>query len=84
VLLFAAVGTAIGSYVPVFTNEPGNLPVPLAFSFPVVNLTIGGALIIVVALLSQSLLLILVLPLFTLGLVFFFLRASVSAMGRFK
>lgn len=84
VLLFTAVGTAIGSYVPVFTNEPGNLPVPLAFSFPVVNLTIGGALIIVVALLAQSLLLVLVLPLFTLGLVFFFLRTSVSAMGRFK
>ncbi|UCH04622.1 MAG: hypothetical protein JSW05_00220, partial [Candidatus Thorarchaeota archaeon] len=84
ILLFAAVGTAIGSYVPVFTNEPGDLPVPLAFSFPVVNLAIGGALIVVVALLSQSLLLVLALPLFTLGLVFFFLRASVSAMGRFK
>lgn len=84
VLLFAAVGTAIGSYVPVFTNDPSNLPVPLAFSFPIVNLTIGGALIIVVALLSHSLLLILALPLFTLGIVFLFLRTSVSAMGRFK
>ncbi|MFX1604060.1 MAG: hypothetical protein ACFFCK_11305 [Promethearchaeota archaeon] len=84
VLLFAAVGTAIGSYVPVFTNEPGDLPVPLAFSFPVLNLTIGGVMIMLVASLSHSLLLILVLPLYTLALVFFFLRSSVHAMGRFK
>ena len=84
ILLYAAAGTAIGSYVPVFTNEPGNLPVPLAFSFPVVNLTIGGILLVVVAFLSHSPLLIVALPLYTLGLVFFFLRVSVSAMGKFK
>jgi hypothetical protein len=84
VLLFAAVGTALGSYVPVFTNEPGNLPMPLAFSFPVINLTLGGIMLGIVAFLADNALVVLALPLYTLVSVSFFLRMSVYAMDRFK
>lgn len=84
VLIFSATGVAIGAYVPVFTNEPKVLPVPLAFSFPVTNLSLGALLIFIVAALSEDYILLLVLPIFVIGLVAFLLWAAVRAMYSFR
>jgi hypothetical protein len=84
VLIFTASGIAIGAFVPVFTNDPRILPVPLAFSFPVVNLTLGAVLIALVAALSHDLLILVALPFYTLGIVFLFLEAGVHAMNSFR
>ncbi|MFW9800281.1 MAG: hypothetical protein ACFFD9_07590, partial [Candidatus Thorarchaeota archaeon] len=84
ILLFAAVGTAIGAYVPVVTNEPGDLPVPMAFSFPILNLTIGGIMIALTAAFAKTELILVVMPAFTLILVFLLLRAAVSALDKYK
>ncbi|MFQ5832902.1 MAG: hypothetical protein ACE5H4_09385 [Candidatus Thorarchaeota archaeon] len=84
ILLFSAVGTAIGAYVPVVTNEPGNLPVPLAFSFPIINLTLGGFTIALAAALADSLVIVVALPAVTLAFVFLFVIAAVSALDRYK
>ncbi|MFW9889918.1 MAG: hypothetical protein ACFFER_17180 [Candidatus Thorarchaeota archaeon] len=84
ILMFTATGVAIGAYVPVVTNDPRMLPVPLAFSFPVVNLTLGSALIGLVAALAHEQLILVALPFFTLTIVFMFLQAGVHAMGSFR
>jgi ABC-type polysaccharide/polyol phosphate export permease len=84
ILMFTASGIAIGAFVPVVTNDPRILPVPLAFSFPVVNLTLGAAMIAIVASLAQELLILLALPTFTLIVVFLFLGAGVRAMNSFR
>ncbi|MFW9912767.1 MAG: hypothetical protein ACFFEU_09860 [Candidatus Thorarchaeota archaeon] len=84
ILMFTATGVAIGAYVPVITNDPRMLPVPLAFSFPVINLTLGAALIGLVASLAHDQLILAALPFFTLTIVFTFLRAGVRAMDSFR
>jgi hypothetical protein len=84
VLIFSATGVAIGAFVPVFTNEPKVLPVPLAFSFPVVNLSLGALFIFIVATLAEDYMLLLILPIFVIGLVAFLLRAAVRAMYAFR
>ncbi|NHJ14645.1 MAG: hypothetical protein EAX95_13280 [Candidatus Thorarchaeota archaeon] len=84
VLIFSAVGVAIGAYVPVFTNEPEVLPVPLAFSFPVLNLSMGSMLIILIAIFAEDTMLMTILPIFVVVLVAFFLRAAVKAMSSFR
>jgi hypothetical protein len=84
VLIFTAVGVAIGAYVPVFTNEPKILPVPLAFSFPVVNLSIGSILVFLVATFAEDLILLTIMPIFVIFIVAFFLRAAVRALGAFR
>ncbi|MHA2384225.1 MAG: hypothetical protein ACXACT_16755, partial [Candidatus Thorarchaeota archaeon] len=84
VLLFTASGNAIGAYVPVMTNDPQTLPVPLAFSFPIINLGLGTVLVYLVALFAESWLVVVILPLFTLSLVYFFLATSVYALNTYK
>ncbi len=83
-ILFGATGSAIGAYVPVFTNDPQTLPVPLAFSFPVINLGLGAIMIFFVAVFADSLLITLILPFYTLSLTFLFLAASVRALDTYK
>jgi hypothetical protein len=83
-ILFAATGSAVGAYVPVMTNDPKTLPVPLAFSFPVINLGLGTIMVILVAIFADSILVIVILPLYTLSLVYFFLAASVRALRNYK
>ncbi len=84
ILVFCATGIMIGAYVPVFTNDPKNPPVPLAFSFPAINLSIGTLMILVVTTFGQDILLIAVLPLLVAGLVTFFLALSVRALEHYK
>ncbi len=83
VLLFAATGTSIGAYVPVMTNDPKTLPVPLAFSFPVINLSLGSLMIFIVAMFSDSLYVLILLPLYTLSIVILFLGMSVYAINTY-
>jgi hypothetical protein len=83
-ILFAATGSAIGAYVPVLTNDPKTLPVPLAFSFPVINLGLGAIMLFLVAAFADSILIIVILPLYTLSLVFLFLAASIRALDTYK
>ncbi|NHI88593.1 MAG: hypothetical protein EAX87_03660 [Candidatus Thorarchaeota archaeon] len=83
-ILFTATGTAVGAYVPVFTNDPKTLPVPLAFSFPIINLGLGALLVLLVAFYSDSVLVLVILPLYTLSLVYCFLAASVHALDTYK
>ncbi|MFW9968021.1 MAG: ABC transporter permease [Candidatus Thorarchaeota archaeon] len=84
ILLFTATGIAIGAFVPVFTNDPKILPVPLAFSFPIVNLTLGAVMIGIVAALAHQELILFILPLYILTIVFLFLQAGVRAMDSFR
>jgi hypothetical protein len=84
ILIFCASGVMTGAYTPVFTNEPKNPPVPLAFSFPAINLVMGALLMLTVSLFSGSFLLLLILPLFTLGSVFFFLGLAMVALRSYK
>jgi hypothetical protein len=83
-ILFAASGSAIGAYVPVMTNDPKTLPVPLAFSFPVINLGLGAIMVYLIATLADSILVLVVLPLYTLSLVFIFLAISIRALDTYK
>ncbi|MFX1579995.1 MAG: hypothetical protein ACFFBJ_10140, partial [Promethearchaeota archaeon] len=83
-ILFAATGVAVGAYVPVLTNDPKTLPVPLAFSFPVINLGLGAIMIYLVAIFADNILVLVVLPLYTLSLVYFFLALSLRALKGYK
>ncbi|MFX1605474.1 MAG: hypothetical protein ACFFDD_06165, partial [Promethearchaeota archaeon] len=83
-ILFAATGSAIGSYVPVITNDPQTLPVPLAFSFPIINLGLSAGMVFLVAVFADSILVLAVLPLYTLSLVILFLALSVRALNTYK
>lgn len=84
VILFTASGVTIGAYVPVLTSSPSTLPVPLAFSYPIINLSIGAALVFLVAYLADALLILVALPVFTVGLTFLFLGLSVYALNSYK
>jgi hypothetical protein len=84
ILIFTATGIAIGAFVPVLTNDPKVLPVPLAFSFPVVNLSLGAVLIGLVAALAHEMVILVALPFYTLAIVFLFLEAGVHAMNSFR
>jgi hypothetical protein len=83
-ILFTATGTAVGAYVPVFTTDPKILPVPLAFSFPIINLGLGAIMVYLVAFYSNSVLILMILPLYTLSLVYCFLAASARALDNYK
>jgi len=83
-ILFAASGSAVGAYVPVMTNDPKTLPVPLAFSFPIINLGLGAIMVFLVAIFSDSILVLVVLPAYTLLLVYFFLGVSIRALNSYK
>ena len=83
-ILFSATGSAIGAYVPVMTNDPKTMPVPLAFSFPVINLALGAIMVFLVAIFADSILVIVILPIYTLSLVYFFLALSIRALRAYK
>ena len=83
-VLFAATGSAVGAYVPVMTNDPKTLPVPLAFSFPVINLGLAAFMVFLVAALADSIFILFVLPFYTLSLVYFFLAISIHALNTYK
>jgi len=82
-ILFGATGSAVGAYVPVMTNDPKTLPVPLAFSFPIINLGLGAIMVFLVAIFADSILIVVILPLYTLSLVYFFLAASIRALNTY-
>ncbi len=84
VILFTSSGVAIGAYVPVITNDPKTLPVPLAFSYPIINLSLGAGMILLVAMFAESTLILFVLPAYTLGLSLLFLALSVRAINAYK
>ncbi|MFW9807688.1 MAG: hypothetical protein ACFFFK_13250 [Candidatus Thorarchaeota archaeon] len=84
IILFSATGSAVGAYVPVMTNDPKTLPVPLAFSFPVINLALGAVMVFLVAIFSDSIFVIVILPIYTLSLVYFFLAISIRALRAYK
>lgn len=82
-LVFCASGVMIGAYVPVLTNEPQNPPVPLVFSYPTLNLVIGGAFVLFV-ISNPGAILLWVIPLFTIGFVFLFMMLATHALQSFK
>jgi hypothetical protein len=83
-IVFTAIGVAIGAYVPVLTNDPRTLPVPLAFSYPIVNLSLGALMVFFVAILADSQNLLIVLPLYTVGLTVLFLGVATRALSNYK
>lgn len=84
IILFTATGVMIGAYVPVFTNDPRNPPVPLAFSFPVINLALGSVIMVIVFLFSQNEILLFLLPTVTVFLVVIFLTMANRAINSYK
>jgi hypothetical protein len=84
ILIFCASGTMVGAYVPVFTNDPKNPPVPLAFSFPAINLTLGAVTIVIAATLAESNLLLIYLPIFTTIVVMVFLTLAINALKSYR
>jgi hypothetical protein len=84
VILFTASGVTVGAYVPVMTNDPRTLPVPLAFSYPIINLALGATLVFLVAYLADVLLILVILPIFTLSVSFLLLGLSVLALKSYK
>ncbi len=83
-ILFTASGVAVGAYVPVMTNDPKTLPVPLAFSYPIINLSLGSLMVYIAAAFAESELVLLILPIYCLGLTLFFLGFSVRALNNYK
>ncbi|MHA2080239.1 MAG: hypothetical protein ACW99H_03740 [Candidatus Thorarchaeota archaeon] len=83
-IIFAATGSAVGAYVPVMTNDPKTLPVPLAFSFPVINLGLGAIMVLIIAVFAESILVMVFLPLYTLSLAAFFILLSIRALNSYK
>ena len=83
-ILFTATGVAVGAYVPVMTNDPKTLPVPLAFSYPIINLSLGTIMVLLVALLADNILILLILPVYALVLTLLFLAIAVRAINAYK
>jgi hypothetical protein len=83
-IVFTAIGVAIGAYVPVLTNDPRTLPVPLAFSYPIINLSIGALMVFLVALLANSQNILIALPLYTIGFTMLFLGVATRALSNYK
>ncbi len=84
IAVFAATGIMTGAYVPVFTNTPENPPVPIAFSFPAINLGLGVLIALVASNYAENILLLFLLPALTIFLVFGFLRLSMNALNSYK
>ncbi len=82
-ILFTAIGIAVGAYVPVLTNDPRTLPVPLAFSYPIINLSLGALMIAIVALFADSQNILEILPLYTISLTVLFLGIAAKAMNSY-
>ncbi len=83
-ILFTGSGLAIGAYVPVITNDPKQLPIPLAFSYPIINLALGSIMIFIVAACASSSLVLVLLPLYTIGFTLVFLFLAGKAINSYK
>jgi hypothetical protein len=83
-ILFTAIGVAIGAYVPVLTNDPRTLPVPLAFSYPVIDLSLGALMVFVVGILAGNQGVLLALPLYTIGFTLIFLWIAAKALNTYR
>ncbi|MCK4484114.1 MAG: hypothetical protein KAU89_04775 [Candidatus Thorarchaeota archaeon] len=84
VLIFSATGVMVGAYVPVFTNEPGDPPVPLAFGFPAINIGFGSLLMAIVALYAEDMQLVQVMPAFVVVVVLGLLALATIALRSYK
>ena len=84
VLIFSATGIMVGAYVPVFTNEPSNPPVPLAFGFPAINIGFGVLLMAIVAIYGGSTQLVQVMPAFVVVVVLGLLALATVALRSYK
>jgi hypothetical protein len=82
-ILFTAIGTAIGAYVPALTNDPRTLPVPLAFSYPILNLSLGALMIFIVGFFANAQILLLILPLYCISLTVLFLGIATKALNSY-
>ncbi len=82
-ILFTAIGIAVGAYVPVLTNDPRTLPVPLAFSYPIINLSLGALMIAIVTFFADSESILTILPLYSIGLTILFLGIAAKAMNSY-
>jgi hypothetical protein len=83
-LIFSATGVMIGAYVPVFTNEPSDPPVPLAFGFPAINIGLGGLLMAIVAIYAEDMQLVQVMPAFVVAVVLGLLALATFALRSYK
>ncbi len=84
IMVFSATGIMAGAYVPVYTNDPKNPPVPLAFSFPAINLVLGGIIVWIASEFATSNEILIFLPFFTASIVVLFLSLSVHALKSYK
>ena len=84
IAIFCATGIMTGAFVPVFTNDPRNPPVPVAFSFPAINLGLGALIVWMTATYSQELTLLWLLPLTTIAIVMVLLTLSVRALKMYR
>ncbi|MHA1929860.1 MAG: hypothetical protein ACTSV2_14905 [Candidatus Thorarchaeota archaeon] len=84
IAIFCATGIMAGAFVPVFTNDPRNAPVPVAFSFPAINLGLGALIVWMTATYSHDLTLLWLLPLTTIAVVMVFLSLSVRALKMYR
>jgi len=84
VLIFSATGVMVGAYVPVFTNEPSDPPVPLAFGFPAINIGLGALLMVIVALYAEDMRLVQVMPAFVGLVVLGLLALATIALRSYK
>ncbi|MDF1539177.1 MAG: hypothetical protein P1Q69_09755 [Candidatus Thorarchaeota archaeon] len=84
IIVFSATGILVGAYVPVFTNDPKNPPVPLAFSFPAINLMLGGIITWISSEFTNDITLVIVMPVFVAFTVLLFLSLSVHALQSYK
>ena len=84
VLIFSATGVMVGAYIPVFTNEPSNPPVPLAFGFPAINIGFGALLMAIVAIYAEDMQLVQVMPAFVVVVVLGLLALATFALRSYK
>ena len=84
VLIFSATGVMVGAYVPVFTNEPSDPPVPLAFGFPAINIGFGAMLVAIVAFYAEDIQLVQVMPAFVVAVVLGLLALATFALRSYK
>ncbi len=84
IMIFTATGVMVGAYVPVFTNTPESPPVPLAFSFPAINLALGIVFVSFVSYAINIESFIPLVPLFVTGTVTLFLLLAIRALNMYR
>ncbi len=84
ILMFCATGVMIGAYVPVFTNTPETPPVPVAFSFPAINLALGGVFVMILLYAIEHDLILILVPVFTMAIVMMSLLLAIRALDHYK